>query len=58
MIVRADDFANKQVFLCLAEEAQAAGKVLDGPLSWDEDDSVVDLDTLELEVKVTKSTIG
>ena len=58
MIVRAEDFANKQVFLCLAEEAQAAGKVLDGPLSWDEGDSVVDLDTLELDVKVTKSTIG
>lgn len=57
MIVRAEDFANKNVFMCLAEEAQAAGKVPAGPLSFDEGDSVVDLDALELEVKVTRGDV-
>lgn len=56
MLVRAEDFANKNIFLCLAESAQARGLVLDGPLSWDEGDSVVDLDELELEVNVTGIT--
>ncbi|MDD5649441.1 MAG: hypothetical protein PHF86_03340 [Candidatus Nanoarchaeia archaeon] len=56
MIVRAEDFSNKQVFLCLAEQAQARGLVLNGPISWDEDNSVVDLNELELEVSVTGIT--
>lgn len=56
MIVRAEDFMNKQVFFALAESAQARGLVLEGPLSWDEGDSVVDLNELELEVSVTGIT--
>ncbi|MDD5649749.1 MAG: hypothetical protein PHF86_04915 [Candidatus Nanoarchaeia archaeon] len=55
MIVRAEDFANKQIFMCLVEEAQAAGKIPKGPLSFDEGDNVVDLDALELEVRVSSA---
>jgi hypothetical protein len=56
MIVRAEDFSNKNIFFCLVEEAQTRGLVLDGPISWDEDNSVVDLNELELEVSVTGIT--
>jgi hypothetical protein len=51
MILRADDFKDKGIFLCLAEEAQDKGLITAGSLSWDEGDSVVDLDTLELDVR-------
>lgn len=53
MIVRAEDFANKNIFLDLAESAQGRGLIPAGPLNWDEGDSIVDLNDLDIEVSVT-----
>lgn len=44
MKVRASDFCNKSFFLTLVEEAQERNQLPKGPLSWDEGDSVVDID--------------
>jgi hypothetical protein len=55
MIIRAEDFSNKNVFMSLAEEAQTKGLIPTGSLSWDEGDSVVDLDEIQFEVTPIKS---
>lgn len=49
MIVRADDFNNKNVFMMIVEEAQDKNLIPKGPLAWDEK-SVVDLDEIEINV--------
>jgi hypothetical protein len=49
MIIRAEDFSNKNVFMMIIEEAQAKGIIKQGPISWDEE-SVVDLYEFEIEV--------
>lgn len=51
MILRADDFKDRGMFLSLIEEAQALGIVKKGPLSWDEGDSVVDLSEVAIDVR-------
>lgn len=53
MIIRAEDFENKNIFLILAEEAQQKGLIAPGPLSWDEGDSIINLNELELDVTAT-----
>lgn len=52
MILRADDFKDKSMFLALVEESQRKGLVSSGPLSFDEGDSVVNLDEAEVEVSI------
>ena len=50
MIVRAEDFTNKNVFVMIIEEAQEKGLLPKGSLSWDEN-SVIDLDSIEINVQ-------
>lgn len=54
MKVRASDFCNKSFFLTLVEEAQERNQLPKGPLSWDEGDSVVDLDEIEVDIMPLK----
>jgi hypothetical protein len=56
MIVRAEDFLNKNVFLLLAEEAQAKGMISPGYLGWDERYTVADISTLEIRVTPVAAT--
>lgn len=53
MVIRADDFKDRSLFTAIVEEAQDKGIVPQGPISWDEGDSVIDLDNLELNVSPT-----
>jgi hypothetical protein len=54
MKVRASDFCNKSFFLSLVEEAQERDQLPKGPLSWDECDSIVDLDEIEIDIMPLK----
>lgn len=54
MIVRASDFKDPSIFLDLAMDAQNKGLIPAGPLSFDEGDSVVDLNDLDLDVAVVR----